>query len=133
MTQVQINRSLPLDVEPTRSFRALRSHVVFPRHYGWLLGLAAMDVIVTWVVLSTGGNELNALARWAIERAGVTGLISIKAATMALVLAICEYVGRRQPKVGLRLAEFALVANSVAVSFGLVYLTQFSLVVLQLI
>ncbi len=131
MTQLPINRLLPLNARA--DWNKLRSSVVFPRHYVWLLGLAAMDVLVTWLVLRFGGSELNALARFAIEKAGVSGLISIKAATIAMVLAICEYVGRRRPVMGRRLAEFALAANTLAVSFGLVYLTQFSLVVLQIV
>lgn len=133
MTQLRIDSRLPLDIDPALDAGPLWSAVVFPRHYVWLLGLAAADVLVTWLVLGTGGTELNALARLAIERAGVLGMISIKAATLALVLAICEYVGRRRPTTGRRLAEFALAANTMAVSFGLVYLTQFSLVVLQLV
>lgn len=133
MAQLQIDSSLRFGIVSISAQSPLLSRVVFPRHYVWLLGLAAMDVLVTWLVLQTGGNELNALARVAIERAGVAGMISIKAATMALVLAICEYIGRRRPPLGRRLAELALAANTLAVSFGLVYLSQFALVVMQLV
>jgi hypothetical protein len=103
----------------------------YPRHYAWVLALAVLDIIVTALVLSTGGKEMNAIARWAIEHAGVIGMVAIKATTLTIVLCICEYLGRHRPKVGLRIAEFALIANSAAVACGLVYLTQFSIVLLQ--
>jgi hypothetical protein len=116
MTQLHFDRSLPVDFSAAPAGSPFKSPVAFPRHYVWLLGLAAMDVFVTWLVLRTGGTELNALARLAIERAGVFGMISIKAATMAMVLAICDYVGRRRPRTGRRLAEFALAANPSSVA-----------------
>jgi hypothetical protein len=103
----------------------------YPRHYVWVLLLAVLDIIVTVLVLGTGGNELNALARWAIQYAGLAGMVAIKATTLTIVLCICEYLGRHRPQAGLRVAELALVANSIAVAFGLVYLTHYSIVLLQ--
>jgi hypothetical protein len=103
----------------------------YPRHYIWVVAIAALDILVTILVLATGGNELNALARWAIEHAGHLGLVAIKGLTLAVVLCICEYLGRHRPRVGLRLAEFALISNSVAVAFGLVYLAQYTIVLMH--
>jgi len=103
----------------------------YPRHYAWVLLLALLDIIVTTLVLSTGGKELNAIARWAIEHAGILGMLAIKSTTLTIVLFICEYLGRHRPRVGLRIAELALVAHSIAVACGLVYLAQFSIVLLQ--
>jgi hypothetical protein len=104
----------------------------YPRHYVWITCLALLDIALTSLVLSTGGHELNALARLAIEHAGVFGMIGVKALTLAVIVAICEYVGRREPVKGRRIVEFALAANSVAVAFGLMYLAEFGLAFLRL-
>ena len=121
------------DCAAHRSWRLTARALAYPRHYLWVLGLAILDIGLTSLVLSTGGRELNAIARYAIERAGVFGMIGIKALTLMVIIGICEYVGPRRPVVGRRIAEFALAANSVAVACGLVYVTQFTLALLQLV
>lgn len=132
MTQISLDHQFFEPVGgPPRSTRLKRLKFAYPRHYAWVLALAVLDIVVTTLVLSTGGKELNAIARWAIEHAGVLGMVCIKAASLALVLGICQYLGRHRPRAGLRIAEFALVANSVAVSCGLMYLTQFTIVLIQ--
>ncbi len=128
MTQISLEHSfLGSSAQPPARPRT----GTYPRHYAWVLILATLDIIITTLVLASGGKELNAVARWAIEHAGVLGMVAIKATTLTLVLFICEYLGRHRPRAGRRLVEFALIANSVAVAFGLVYLTQFSIVLVQ--
>lgn len=135
MTQISLDHGFLNDTQPVATPetqpRLRFFSLTYPRHYVWVLALAALDIIVTTLVLSVGGQELNALARWAIEHAGVIGMVAIKATTLSIVLCICEYMGRHRPRVGLRIAELALIANSIAVACGLVYLTHFSIVLLQ--
>lgn len=132
MTQISLDHGL-LNPSPAASaaHRAPPRAGAYPRHYAWVLALAALDIIITTLVLSTGGRELNAIARWAIEHAGVFGMIAIKATTLTIVLLICEYLARHRPRAGLKIAEFALIANSVAVACGLVYLGQFSYILIH--
>lgn len=125
MTQISLD-FLP---QPTSDSKPARRGA-YPRHYAWVLALAILDIIITTLVLSTGGRELNAVARWAIEHAGVLGMVAIKATTLTIVLCICEYLSRHRPRAGLRIAEFALIANTAAVACGLIYLGQFSVVIL---
>ena len=103
----------------------------YPRHYAWVLALAILDIIITTLVLNSGGRELNAIARWAIEHAGILGMVAIKTITLTIVLCICEYLARHRPRAGLKIAEFALIANTAAVACGLIYLGQFSFIVLH--
>lgn len=126
MTQISLDYLPPTAAESRPARRG-----AYPRHYAWVLALAILDIIVTTLVLSTGGRELNAIARWAIEHAGVLGMVAIKATTLTIVLLICEYLARHRPRAGLKIAELALIANSAAVACGLIYLAQFSFVVLH--
>jgi hypothetical protein len=130
MSQVTIDGSL-FESSGTPGKAVPFISAAYPRHYIWVAVVALLDILITILVLSTGGNELNALARWAIEHAGHFGLVAVKGLTLAVVLCICEYLGRHRPRAGLRIAEFALISNSVAVAFGLVYLGQYTFVLLQ--
>lgn len=109
----------------------LRSRALYPAIYPWLMGLAALDVVLTWIVLSLGGEEMNLVARRVIEVGGFAGMAALKFASLGVVLAICEYVGRRQHRVGRRLAEWALVANTAAVTMGCVFLSQYGAAVVM--
>ena len=131
MTQFSLEHQLIRTVTPVERRPAGIRWLAYPRHYFLVLILAIFDIVVTTLVLGTGGNELNAIARWAIESAGIGGMIAIKVSTLSIVLMICEYLGRHHHRAGRRVAEFALIANSAAVACGLLYLTHFSIVLLQ--
>ena len=128
MTQLSLESGfLPEQSQERQSFLG----AAYPRAYAWVLTVAVLDVVVTSLVLGTGGKETNALARWAIDQAGVAGMVAVKATTLTLVLLICQYLARHRPIAGLRIVGFALAANSLAVVFGLIYLTEYSIVLLQ--
>lgn len=83
--------------------------VLYPDLYCWYVLFATLDIIVTTIVLDYYGMvEANAIAAGVIERYGFIGLVPFKFATVALVLAICEYVGRVRPRTGLRVAQAAV-------------------------
>lgn len=74
----------------------LRQPVLFPTRYGVYLTLAAMDILLTWLVLGVGGSEANAVAAWVINAGGLPGMTFFKFASVVIVLLICEYVGRKE-------------------------------------
>lgn len=93
--------------------------VLYPRIYPWYLLLASLDVMLTWVVLSMGGVELNTVAAWVIDRHDVTGMILLKFTTVFFVLFACEKIGRERDDIGRRLATFAVLINCVPVAMAL--------------
>ena len=92
----------------------------------WFLALAALDVMLTTVVLHIGGQEANVVPRAILARAGLGGMVALKAASVIFVLLVCELAGRRRERIGRRLALGAVAANSLAAAMGAAYLTIYS-------
>src|SRR3954464_993197 len=87
-------------------------HVLYPDRYAWYVLASALDVMVTVTVLvHLGAREVNTFAQWSIEHFGTWGLISLKFISVVLVVGICEFVGRRRPKMGQLLATLAIFAS----------------------
>jgi hypothetical protein len=107
----------------------IRQRSLYPALYRWLLALAALDVLVTSLVLALGGTEANALAAAVIDRAGVPGMVALKVFSIGAVIGVCEYVGRRRPSAGHRLAQAALAANTAAVTVGCLFLGEYAVAV----
>lgn len=93
----------------------LRRPVLYPRLYPWLLLVAAMDVMFTWLILELGGEELNAVARAVIETAGLPGMLLLKFCGIVLVIVVCEVAGRRKESTGRRLAGTATAITCIPV------------------
>ncbi|MCW5765997.1 MAG: hypothetical protein KIT68_08485 [Phycisphaeraceae bacterium] len=85
--------------------------VAFPDHYCWFLLAGALDVVITWVVLHFGGDEVNPIAYGALQIGGVWGLVLLKFTTAAIVIAVCEVLAVRHP---LRARWLATVAVGIA-------------------
>jgi len=101
----------------------LREPVLYPRAYGVYVALAALDVIITWVILMKGGRELNQLAAWVFDHHGLTGAVLYKFGLVSVVLASCEYVGRESASdIGRSLAFWAVVISMAPVVVGAVEL-----------
>lgn len=92
--------------------------ILYPTAYRWAIVAAALDVICTWIILSSGGAELNAIARGVIQFGGLPAMLAFKFIIIAGVIAICELIGRRQHDTGRRLAVAAVALNSVPVVVG---------------
>lgn len=105
--------------------------VLYPRVYPWLLLLAAMDVMLTWLILELGGSELNAIADRVIQAAGLPGMLALKFSTILVVVGICEVVGRRSERAGLGLAGTATAITSVPVVFSMFLIAEFAWVVVN--
>ncbi|MEX0744669.1 MAG: DUF5658 family protein [Phycisphaeraceae bacterium] len=78
--------------------------VRFADQYVWLLLVAALDALLTWLILQLGGREVNPIAESLLRHGGFAAMILFKFAMIALVIVICEYIGRRQQQAGSQLA-----------------------------
>ena len=77
---------------------------------------------LTYVVLWFGGAEVNAVARWVLERFGIAGMTVFKFVLVVIVILICQTVGLRRESTGRRLAEWAVALTFVPVVFSFVLL-----------
>ncbi|MBL8746263.1 MAG: hypothetical protein JNK58_07910 [Phycisphaerae bacterium] len=94
-----------------------REPVLYPRIYPWYVVLATLDVLLTWLILTSfHGIELNPIAAGVIHSGGMPAATFYKFATVMFVLWSCEYIGRRRLLAGRRLAFYAVVANCVPVT-----------------
>ena len=96
----------------------LTRQIRFGQIYPWYLLVAAMDILITWAVLATGGREFNAVAAWAWEAAGVTGLTMLKFATVVVVVLICERIAELSEPAGRRLAQWAVALSATPIFFA---------------
>ena len=94
-----------------------RAHVLYPNTYIWLVFLASLDIMMTWIILhpAFGGYEVNKLANWVIRAGGLKATILYKFALIVVVISICELVGRRRRRTGRRLAVFCVALQCIPV------------------
>lgn len=99
---------------------ARRRGVLYPDLYAWYILAATLDIIVTHQILHEfQGSEVNRLADVLIQRYGVAGMIGLKYSSIVIVLALCEFVGRRHHRLGKRLAIAAICISAFPVGVGL--------------
>ena len=121
--QLPRNPGRSASAEPAVGF-VLRRAVLFPNVYVWYVLFASLDVILTWVILHWGGSELNALADWIIRRHDLLGIVTYKFALVLFVVLICEIVGRRNRRRGLKLARWAVILTAFPVVVALIHLMR---------
>ncbi len=86
--------------------------VLYPDRYLWYVLASVMDIVVTVTVLvHYGAKEVNSIAQASIERFDTWGLVGLKFLTLVIVVAICEYIGRRHERLGRMLATIAIAAS----------------------
>lgn len=95
-----------------------RNEILYPRGYSWLIVLAVLDVFCTYAILRLGGIELNVIANWFLRMFDLYGLLVLKFGCVALVLMICEIVGRMRAATGTRLVTAAIVISAFPVAVG---------------
>lgn len=100
----------------------LRRPVLYPDLYAWYVLVASLDILFTWVILHEGGQELNLLAAWIIDRHDLPGLVLFKFCTVMLVVTVCELLGRRRGELGVRLARWAVTISAFPVLVGAVHI-----------
>jgi hypothetical protein len=96
--------------------------VRYPTPYTWLVFLGAMDVMLTWVVLHRGGTEINGLARWVIQNAGLVGMVAYKFALIVVIVLICEAIAKRREPTARRFAEWSVAVTAIPVVISLTLL-----------
>jgi len=95
----------------------VRQPVLYPSIYPWYVILATLDVLLTWLILSSfDGRELNPIAAGVIHTGGMPAATFFKFATVMFVMWACEFIGRRKVNVGRRLAAYAVLMNCVPVT-----------------
>ena len=95
---------------------AHRRHVLYPNQYVWYVFVSSLDLITTKSVMDNfGAREVNTIADKAIQLFGFWGLIGLKFAMVVVVVGICEYVGMRRPRLGKKIAEWAVAISAVPV------------------
>lgn len=100
---------------------------LYPSYYTWMVLLAALDVMFTWIILFMEGRELNPLADFIIKKYNLLGVVMLKLGTLCIVLCICEVVGHRRRAAGDKLVKAVSVILAVPVS------TQFVLMMIVLL
>ncbi|MDX2115964.1 MAG: DUF5658 family protein [Planctomycetota bacterium] len=104
-----------------------REPVLFARIHPWIVLVATLDVLLTWLILSHfDGEEVNPLAAEVIRAGGMTAASFLKYGTIMFVMWASEFIGRRRLAVGRRLALYAVVANCVPVTASMAQLAAFS-------
>jgi len=115
----------------TRGASAPGRSVRYPNAYAWFVFLAALDVILTYLILhpvlfshnanmtESRGAEENVLAGWVIERWDVPGMVVFKFALVIVVIVLCELIGRRRDIAGRRMAEWAVAITTIPVIVAL--------------
>ena len=96
--------------------------VLYPTAYSWFVFLAALDIMMTWIILHYGGQEMNKLAALVIFHWQLDGMIVFRFVLLVFVVVLCEVVGRRRYKTGRRLAWAAVIINTVPVLAAVVQL-----------
>ncbi len=106
--------------------------VRYPNAYVWFVFLAALDIMLTYLILhpvlfshdpfmtEPRGAEVNALADWIIQRWDVPGMVAFKFLLVALVVVLCEIIGRHKQETGRRIAEWAVAITAIPVILALI-------------
>ncbi|MEM9082196.1 MAG: DUF5658 family protein [Planctomycetota bacterium] len=92
--------------------------ILFPRRYVIYVVLAMLDLACTILILQNGGREINAIANYVLQLAGEHGMSILKFASVAVVLTICEIVGRHKLELASRLVYAAIAINAFPLAFA---------------
>jgi hypothetical protein len=110
---------------------ALRDKVLYPDRYAWFILTSSLDILLTHAILhhfaDFGGREMNTIADWVIRRFDIWGAIGLKFLTVAVVILVCEVVGRRRKQTGARLASAVLAISVFPPGWALVQLAMFAI------
>jgi hypothetical protein len=87
--------------------------------YLWFVLFSSLDIILTWIILSLEGTEINPVARLIIDTWSLPGAVAFKFSLVLFVVIVCEVVGRRVDRKGRWLARIAVVVSAVPVFYSL--------------
>ena len=84
----------------------------FQEHYIWLIFVGSLDIMLTWVILRNGGEEVNPVAKLVIDMWGLNGAIAFKFALMLFVIVSCEVIARVRPVTATLLIWFGVLVSA---------------------
>jgi hypothetical protein len=84
----------------------------FPELYVWLIFVSSLDIMLTWVILRDGGEEVNPVAKLVIDAWGLNGAILFKFGLILFVIICCEVISRVRPRVAFLLIWFGVLISS---------------------
>lgn len=114
------SQTIPNTREPkTRQSRPL----AFQGAYVWLVFVAALDIMFTWIVLYKQGVELNPVANSMIRVFGAKALVAYKFVLISFVIILCEIAHRKnRHKAAVVLISFAILMTCVPVIVAMLQL-----------
>ena len=117
---------MPVMEQESQPPQAVSQGMLYPTQYTWFIFVSAMDIMMTWIVLYSGGREVNRVAEVILHRFDLAGLVIFKFAMVILIILICEAVGRRRPAAGRKLATAAIAVTCfpVILSFFLLHVIR---------
>ena len=103
----------------------LKRKPVFQNAYVWLIFLACLDIMCTWIVLWHHGIELNPVAKKFVSY-GPKGLVLYKLPLMVFVIFLCEIVGRKNRRAAQVLigAAIALTCIPILLAIFMLYMQK---------
>jgi hypothetical protein len=84
----------------------------YQEQYVWLIFVSSLDIMLTWQILRSGGEEVNPVARLVIEGWGLGGAVLFKFALMLFVIISCEVIGRQKDRLARNLIYFAIAVSA---------------------
>lgn len=111
--------STPPEHAPPRPGWLRLPQMRYPNEYVWFLLFSSMDIMLTWVILSLGGSEVNPIAAAVIDGWGLPGAICFKFSLILMVILICEIISRGKHRVGRNLAQLAVVVSAIPVVYSM--------------
>jgi len=79
---------------------------------GATIFVGSLDIMLTWVILRNGGEEVNPVAKLVIDDWGLNGAIAFKFALTLFVIVACEAIARVRPTTALILIWFGVLISS---------------------
>ena len=100
--------------------------VHYPAAYGVFVALAVADILLSGIIIiGLGGTEINIIAAWVFENAGLSGATFLKFATVVVVLLSCEFLGNTGSDSTARLlAQIAVIISAIPVTFAILQLVE---------
>ncbi len=104
---------------------------LYPNCYAWFVFFASLDVMFTRMVLYLGGVEVNGVADAVIQSHGLLGMIALKFVAVVVVLAICQWIGQQNWKLGRRVVWLGVGLNVLPVAVAIAQLLNHSMRLMQ--
>ncbi len=101
-------------------------HMQFPSAYLWFILLSSIDIMMTWLILALGGQELNVLAQAVIQHFGLVGMILFKFALVLFVIIMCEIIGRKEHPTAKKLILISIIITCIPIVTQFKILTALS-------